>query len=987
MHLRHLTDSSHKDDHPSDSEWHAPAFEAFESVINPMNSSDDIISLMTIETDDELHRSDIISLLNEYRDIFSETLNSEPALVPPLELTVDQSMWEQPKHHTPPRPQTPANQVEIKRQLDLLLRQNIIRPSEAGYYSQVHLAEKPPKGSGQKRFCIDYVLLNNCTSISDQWPLPNIHQMLRRLGQHKPKYFAVFDLTAGYHQAPMSFAAIGFTAFICFCGLYEYLRVPFGLKGAPSYFQRVMANVVLAGLVYVICEVYIDDIIVHANTAAEFLQNVRRVFDRMRKHKLLLHPKKARIGLQTVEYTGHVLDRTGLSFSPQKIRTLLDFPIPQRKQQLKQFLGLANYFRDHIKNHSSHVAPLQRHLLSYTKRDAHKPLTLDDEAIAAFHKVKEMIEHCPKLFFLDDVSPIVLYTDASTYGMGGHLVQRVKQDDGKIVERTIALMSQSFSVSQLKWDIPQKESYAIYAAIQKFDYLLRDRRFIIKTDHRNITFMNTSTLSSIRKWKIFISEFDYLLEFIEGEKNIVADAMSRLCANLTPDPDNLESIILASIPDTIRIPTKAFHSIASVHNTLVGHHGVERTTAKLLRWCENKSIKPWPQLRQHVKQFVKICPCCQKMALLKTPIVAHPFTVSSYWPMERLQMDFIGPFPDGKYILNIICCFSRWTELFLCEQANADNAARRLLEHIGRYGAPTQILSDRGSHFVNEVISELLRLVGTEHCLSIAYSKEESAIVERTNREVNRHLRNMFFHSRVITDYAKNIPLVQRIINASPNSRTTMAPSQLLFGNAIDLDRGIFLSKKEQPDSSQPLSKSMANLLQVQAELLKIAKTNIQEVDDAHYASAPASRTEFPVGSYVLLEYPDNPPSRLHAKKRGPYQIVKFHKNDYTLRDLVSHKELTVNITRLTPFVYDSLHTDPRQVAMAEQEEFDVDCILAHRGNLKLKSTLEFKVRWLGYDDSYDSWEPWSLLRNTDQLHAYLKLKGLNSLIPKQFRT
>ena len=989
MHLRGLTDSElpHDTSIDDDSEWHAPAFEAFESVLTP-TQSDDFISLMTIETDDELHRSDIISLLHEYRDIFSETLNQEPALVPPLELTVDISMWEQPKHHTPPRPQTPANQVEVKRQLDLLLSQNIIQPSQASFYSQVHLAEKPPKGSGQKRFCIDYILLNLCTTISDQWPLPNIQQMLRRVGNQRPKYFAVFDLTAGYHQAPVSYSAIGFTAFICFCGIYEYLRVPFGLKGAPSYFQRVMAGVVLAGLVYIICEVYIDDIIVYARTAAEVLQNMRRVFDRIRKHRLLFHPKKARIGMSSVEYTGHVLDRTGLSFSPKKIQGVLDFPVPQQKQNLKQFLGLANYFRDHVRNHSNHAAPLQRHLGNYSKkRDAHKPLDLDEEGLAAFNTIKEMIQNCPKLFFLDDVSPIVLYTDACTYGLGGYLAQLVKSLEGHIKEHPIMFMSKSFSITQLKWHIPQKEAYAIFAAIHAFEHLLRDRHFIIKTDHKNITFMNNSDLSSIRKQKIYISEFDYELDYLKGEENFVADAFSRLCRDLTPDPDKLESILLAAMPDRIHIPPKAYEAISKVHNKIVGHHGVERTVDKLLRWCKNTSTEPWPQLRQHVKQFIRICPCCQKMSLLKTPIVAHPFTVSSYWPMERLQMDFIGPFPDGGYILAIICCFTRWIELFHCLQANADCASRRLLEHIGRYGAPTQLLSDRGSHFVNEVISELLRLVGTEHCLSIAYSKEESAIVERSNRETNRHLRNMFFHEGVVNDYIKNIPLVQRIENSSPNSRTRLTPAQLLFGNKIDLDRGIFLPKKELPTSSTPLSKPMSSLLQAQAKLLQLARDNIQAADDAHFASAPPARTEFPINSYVLLEYPDSPPSRLHAKKRGPYQVVKFNKNDYTLRDLISHKELTVNVTRLTPFVYDPVYTDPRKVAMAEQDEFDIDFVLAHRGNLNQKSTLEFKVRWLGFDESFDSWEPWSELRDTAQLHSYLKLKGLERFIPRKFKT
>jgi RNase H-like domain found in reverse transcriptase len=218
---------------------------------------------------------------------------------------------------------------------------------------------------------------------------------------------------------------------------------------------------------------------------------MRTVFARIRKHKRLLHPKKARIGLSSVEYTGQVLDRTGLSFSPEKIRTLLDFPLPLRKQQLKQFLSLANYIRDH----STIVAALQKHLGNYSKREQHTPLHLDADAISAFALIKERIQNCPKLFFVDNQSPIHLYTDASTYGIGGYLVQLVHDPVKKTVEHPIAFMSSALQGGPLKWEIPQKESFAIFAAIKKFEYLLRDRPFVIHTDHKNITFLNTSFLS------------------------------------------------------------------------------------------------------------------------------------------------------------------------------------------------------------------------------------------------------------------------------------------------------------------------------------------------------------------------------------------------------------------------------------------------------------------------------------------------------------
>ena len=112
--------------------------------------------------------------------------------------------------------------------------------------------------------------------------------------------------------------------------------------------------------------------------------------------------------------------------------------------------------------------------------------------------------------------------------------------------------------------------------------------------------------------------------------------------------------------------------------------------------------------------------------------------------MVRLNIDFVEPFSDGGYISPIVDTFTRWVQLYVCESADARDAARCLFEHFGRFEAPSQILSDRGSHFVNHVIMEFLSYVGTKHCLSIAYSKQENSLVERTNKEINRHTTSLF---------------------------------------------------------------------------------------------------------------------------------------------------------------------------------------------------------------------------------------------------
>ena len=122
MHLRNLHETP-----GSDYEYHTPAYEAFGAVLEPpSNTSIDVLDLVTIASNDDLHESDVRALLNEYRDIFSETLSPEPADLPPLELEVDRSQWEIPKHHLPPRVQTPANQQEIQRQLDLYKKQILL---------------------------------------------------------------------------------------------------------------------------------------------------------------------------------------------------------------------------------------------------------------------------------------------------------------------------------------------------------------------------------------------------------------------------------------------------------------------------------------------------------------------------------------------------------------------------------------------------------------------------------------------------------------------------------------------------------------------------------------------------------------------------------------------------------------------------------------------------------------------------------------------
>ena len=295
-----------------------------------------------------------------------------------------------------------------------------------------------------------------------------------------------------------------------------------GLKGAPSYFQRILATIVLVSLIHVILELYIDDIIVHGKTEQKFLQRLEKTLRRLLQYGITANPVKCKFGLSEVDYVGHVIDPTGLTFSLDKRDKVLNFPLPQNMKHLRSYIGLCNYFRDHVDHHSEIMLPLQDMLIQYEKS---KKLEWTPEAIAAFERSKNAIADCAKLYFLrDDIrnNPVFLMTDASDYGLGAYLYQVV---DGK--ETPIQFISKTFDETQLKWSTNEKEAYAIIYAIRKLEPLLRDIYFTLKTDHKNLVYICDHASAKVGRWKMELQEYNFDVEHVPGVENIVADSCSR----------------------------------------------------------------------------------------------------------------------------------------------------------------------------------------------------------------------------------------------------------------------------------------------------------------------------------------------------------------------------------------------------------------------------------------------------------------------------
>jgi hypothetical protein len=513
---------------------------------------------------------------------------------------------------------------------------------------------------------------------------------------------------------------------------------------------------------------------------------------------------------------------------------------------------------------------------------------------------------------------------------------------------------------------------------------LRDVKATVHTDHKNLLHLNDNSSPKVRRWWLFLQEFDIDIIHIAGSDNFIADSMSRLCTLTEQTAERYNTLTEDDIPE------EAYEKISQVHNSIQGHFGVEKTHEHLLR----DGYETWEHIRAHIRSFIRKCPCCQKMSTLRIPIHTSPYTTASHRTMERLNVDTLGPFPTdswgNQYIIVVIDTFTRFVELYPSRDCTAQEAAKALLNHVGRSGAPYHILSDNGSQYVNKLIEELVKLIGIRHNTTLAYSHEENAIVERANKEVLRHLRTMIFDENVIAEWVKYLPLIQRILNSTVHSRTGVAPAELLFGTACNLTRGLFQTKEQ---VEKHLSEWADDMLTKQAHLIRVAEENQLSQDSAHIASHTHEVTVFPVNSYVLIEYPHSgfkagPPTKPLTQLKGPLRVQSIDAtgNHYTLLNLTNNKLEQVHIKRIHPFKYDAQHTDPKAVAYKDQQLFEVERILQHQGSKAKRTLMKFQVKWLGYEESDNSWVEWKDIRSNAVLHVYLREHNMAAIIPPQFK-
>lgn len=408
-----------------------------------------------------------------------------------------------------------SQKQEIQKQLNRMEQEGIIEKCQAsGWNSPIILVPKKD-GQGTKtdfRLVVDFRKLNEA-SIPIQFPIPQIHSIIDRLG--KSKYFTSLDLYGAFYQLKLDLPSRNYTTFENNQFTYRFVSMPQGLHTSPAAMQNAV-NLIFQDLLNKGVNVHLDDIIVYSETIETHISLLQQIFERLRRRKFKLKISKCQFFMRQIEYLGFIINSDGCSPNPAKIECINNYPPPSSVAELQRFLGLCNYFSHYVPNYAKIARPLYSLLRKGTAFD------WDKSCSDAFALLKSKLTTAPILIFPDFHTAFIVTTDASDLAM-------LSQGDIPR-DRPISYASKVLNAAQRNYSTIEKELYAIIYAIDMFRHYIYGFEFMLFTDHKPLIFLHKLKNPSGRlfRWKLKLSEYRYKIVYRKGTQNNVADALSRI---------------------------------------------------------------------------------------------------------------------------------------------------------------------------------------------------------------------------------------------------------------------------------------------------------------------------------------------------------------------------------------------------------------------------------------------------------------------------
>lgn len=707
------------------------------------------------------------------------------------------------------RPLPPDRYVRAKKEFQLMMDLGICRPSKSAWASPLHIV---PKKDGNIRPCGDYRMLNAITK-PDRYPVPRLQDFTYILAGKK--VFSSLDINRAYNCIPVNNDDIEKTAVITPFGLYEFPRMPFGLRNAAQTFQRFMDHSVLQGLDFLYS--FADDVIIASADTATHKRHLEEVFKRFNAFGITINISKCCFGQEKLNFLGYEVSTEGIRPLQDKVKAICDYPRPKTVEELRRYLGMLNFYRSHIPHAAQDQAEMNKYLHNSKKKDK-TIIEWTKEAECEFEKSKVSLQKAALLTHPLPDSPLALMTDASDSSVGAVLQQREGNNWSPL-----SFFSKRLTEAQRKYSTYDRELLGIYLAIIHFRKLIEGREVVIYTDHKPLVYLFSklgSEKETPRRTRqiMFISEFTTKIEHISGADNVTADSLSRIetincptgfdlveLARAQETDKQLSELIQGSKNNSLRFSQHKITGteynityetstgkkrmylpaqfrdkvIEAIHN--ISHPGI-RTTRRM-----TADRYFWVGMNKDVNRIARACIRCQRAKVHR-----HTLSELGHFPdcdrFEHIHIDIVGPLPTSqeghRYLITMLDRATSWPEAIPVSDISANSVARVVYENwIVRFGCPLRLTSDQGRQFESEIFKHLMRFLGVEKIRTTAYHPQGNGAVERMHRSLKVALRAKLDNE----NWLGELPTVLLGLRAAPRCDTNVSAAQLVYGSTVRL--------------------------------------------------------------------------------------------------------------------------------------------------------------------------------------------------------
>lgn len=708
---------------------------------------------------------------------------------------------------------------QVKDELQRLIKMGVLVPVAYSEWASPMVCIRKP--NGQIRICFDYKNTLNPQIQRDVYVLPTVEDIFAKMVD--AKVFCVLDCKEAYLSLKMGEESQKVLTVNTPLGLLKVTRMPYGVCNAPLIYQAVIDQIIqgIPGTAS-----YQDDLIISGINQEQCRDRVLQVFAELSRANIKVNIDKCQWFVEECIYLGHSLSANGIRPKPDKADAIINAPVPRDVTALKAWLGLISYYRAFLCDLSSILKPL------YFLTQQNVRFVWSKSQDDAFRSAKHALLNSSALAFFNPSRKIIITCDSSSYGVGSVMSQI--DEEGK--ERPVLFHSATLDKAMQNYSQLERESLAIITAVKRYHRYIFGRKFLLRTDHRPLQYIfapdkvvPAMTSAKLQRWALYLSAFDYELEFVPGKLIANADGLSR-CPLSEPveevhvngmsvqgelpvsymsiaeksKADPVLSVVIDSVWRGWRYSgremndvLKTFYNIRDElsveegvllrnHKVVIpkilqgevlkllheGHSGVVRTKA-----LARQSVW-WPAIDKDIERMVAECVVCQTHQSH-----ANQPKVNSVWPKpdgvwDRVHMDFFDL--DGVKYLLLVDSYSGWVECWKMSRTDAKSVKEKLDEFFATHALVKCIVSDNGPPFNSEFLSDFFAKNGVKFIHSPPYHPQSNTFAERHVGTIKRmlkkcgsNLQNVLFHYRTVPR-SNGVSPYQIVFKRCPNTRITL---------------------------------------------------------------------------------------------------------------------------------------------------------------------------------------------------------------------